>query len=151
MILQIIKSLVADLNANGDSFEFSYGPDAWNNLLADNSVFPKIHLDSPLITKYNPTQAGYIGEKYPIKLFFMYKSQLEWIPEKHHTEAIDPANTAIRQFITRCQDSPLLDSIEIGQDAIEFINLLDVNVSGKLLFITLKPNINLSVCYTDTP
>ena len=148
MILPIIKSLVLALNANNDSFEFSFGPEAWNNLLADESVFPKVHLDSPLITKYLPAQGGYIGEKYPIKLFFMYKSQLEWLPEEHEKEAVDKANTAIRQFITRCQDSPLIDEIEIGQDAVEFINLLDVNVSGKLLFITLKPNINLSVCIT---
>ena len=110
-----------------------------------------IYLDQPITTEYQLTAGGYIGEFYPITLFFMLKSELEWLPTEHDTECIEPANNAIRQFISICQSrNDLIDEVS-DPSALEFINLLDVNVSGKSLTIKLKPRINNSVCVPPIP
>ena len=81
----------------------------------------------------------------------MLKSELEWLPSEHDSECIEPANNAIRQFISICQSrNDLIDEV-LDPSALEFINLLDVNVSGKSLTIKLKPRINNSVCVPPIP
>ncbi len=155
MIVSIVETLVNQLNVNGITFGFGHGAQYWANLLEDEFDFGEfqglIYLDQPITTEYQLTAGGYIGEFYPITLFFMLKSELEWLPTEHDTECIEPANNAIRQFISICQSrNDLIDEVS-GPSALEFINLLDVNVSGKSLTIKLKPRINNSVCVPPIP
>jgi hypothetical protein len=155
MIVSIVETLVNQLNVNGITFGFGHGAQYWANLLEDEFDFGEfqglIYLDQPITTEYQLTAGGYIGEFYPITLFFMLKSELEWLPTEHDTECIEPANNAIRQFISICQDrNDLIDEVS-DPSAYEFINLLDVNVSGKSLTIKLKPRINNSVCVPPIP
>lgn len=155
MIISIVENLVNQLNVNGITFGFGHGAQYWANLLEDEFDFGEfqglIYLDQPITTEYQLTAGGYIGEFYPITLFFMLKSELEWLPTEHDTECIEPANNAIRQFISICQDrNDLIDEV-LDASALEFINLLDVNVSGKTLTIKLKPRINASVCVPPIP
>jgi hypothetical protein len=155
MIVSIVETLVNQLNVNGITFGFGHGAQYWANLLEDEFDFGEfqglIYLDQPITTEYQLTAGGYIGEFYPITLFFMLKSELEWLPTEHDTECIEPANNAIRQFISICQSrNDLIDEVS-DPSAYEFINLLDVNVSGKSLTIKLKPRINNSVCVPPIP
>ena len=155
MIVSIVETLVNQLNVNGITFGFGHGAQYWANLLEDEFDFGEfqglIYLDQPITTEYQLTAGGYIGEFYPITLFFMLKSELDWLPTEHDTECIEPANNAIRQFISICQSrNDLIDEVS-DPSALEFINLLDVNVSGKSLTIKLKPRINNSVCVPPIP
>jgi hypothetical protein len=155
MIISIVKSIVEQMNSNGITFGFGHGATYWANLLEDEFNFREfkalIYLDQPIENDYLLTAGGYIGEFYPITLFFMFKSELEWLPTEHDTECIEPANDAIRQFISICQSrSDLVDEVK-DASGLEFINLLDVNVSGKTLKVTLKPRINKSVCVPPIP
>jgi hypothetical protein len=155
MIISIIENLVNQLNVNGVTFGFGHGASYWANLLNDEFDFGDfkaiIYLDQPITTEYQLTAGGYIGEFYPITLFFMFKSELEWLPSEHDSECIEPANNAIRQFLSICQSrTDLIDEVS-DPTALEFINLLDVNVSGKSLSVKLKPRINSGVCVPPIP
>ena len=155
MIISIVQTLVNQLNVNGVVFGFGHGAQYWANLLEDEFDFGEfqalIYLDQPITTDYQLTAGGFIGEFYPITLFFMFKSELDWLPTEHETECIEPANNAIRQFISICQSrNDLIDEVS-NASALEFINLLDVNVSGKSLSIRLKPRNYPPVCTPPIP
>ena len=163
MIIDICGACVAQLDVpvtiGGETknlkFGFGHGPQHWANLKNDEFDFGKFDgiafLDQPITTEYQLTAGGYIGEFYPITLFFMMKSELDWTPEQHEENCIDPCNNAIRQFISICQDrNDLIDEVS-NATALEFINLLNVNVSGKSLNINIKPRINASVCTPPIP
>ena len=155
MIISIVRQLVAQLDVEGVTYGFGHGPSHWADLINDEFDFGEFKgtcfLDQPITTEYQLTAGGYVGEFYPITIFFMLKSELDWTPEEHEEFCIELANDAIRQFISICQSrTDLLFSIE-SPTALEFINLLDVNVSGKSLSIKMKPQINKSVCVPPIP
>ena len=155
MIVSIVQTLVNQLNVNGITFGFGHGAQYWANLLEDEFDFGEfkglVFLDQPITTDYQLTAGGFIGEFYPITLFFMLKSELEWLPAEHDLECIEPANNAIRQFISICQDrNDLIDEVS-DPSALEFINLLDVNVSGKSLTLKLKLRNYPGVCVPPIP
>ena len=158
MIISIVEQLVAQLDVPANinavesniKFGFNHGASHWQNLLNDEYDFGDfdgvVFLDQPITTEYQLTAGGYIGEFYPVTLFFMMKSELDWTPQEHEANCIDPTNNAVRQFISICQSrTDLVDEITTPT-ALEFVNLLDVNVSGKSLSIKIKPYINKSVC-----
>ena len=145
MIISIVENIVQSLTANSLTYDFSHGSQSFNNLVNDEMTNPVVHLNPPE-NEYVLSQSGYIGEKYYLSLLFMFKSELDWLPSEHETNCVDPANNTIRQFISLCQASGLIDEFEVTQKSVEFINLLDVNVSGKFLFCAIKPNIEKSVC-----
>lgn len=155
MIISIVEQLVAQLNVDGVTYDFNHGALHWANLLNDEFEFSDskgiVFLDQPITTEYQLTAGGYIGEFYPITLFFILKSELEYTPQDHELNCIEPANNAIRQFISICQSrDDLIDEISTPT-ALEFTNLLDVNVSGKSLSIKIKPRINTGVCVPVIP
>jgi hypothetical protein len=155
MIVSIVQTLVSQLNVNGITFDFGLGANYWANLVEDEFDFAAgkglVYLDQPITTDYQLTAGGFIGEFYPITLFFMLKSELEWLPMEHEINCIEPANLAVRQFISICQDrNDLIDEVS-DASALEFINLLDVNVSGKSLQIKLKPRNYPGVCTPPIP
>jgi len=155
MIISIVQTLVNQLNVSGLTYGFGHGAQYWANLLNDEFDFGDfkgiVYLDQPITTDYQLTAGGYIGEFYNISLFFMLKSELDWLPAEHDFNCIEPANNAIRQFISICQAAnELIDEVS-DPSAVEFINLLDVNVSGKILTIKLKPRINAGVCIPIPP
>jgi hypothetical protein len=150
MIISILNTIVTSLKSGTDTFAFGYGPEYFANIELDEATFPVIYLDQPVPNDYLLTAGGYIGETYPINLIFMYKSEMDDTPAQLETKCINPANLAIRQFISACQSSTLIDEIS-NTTGLEFTHLpgLDVGVSGKTLTITIKPNINASVCIQE--
>ena len=155
MIVTIVQHLVNQLNVSGVTYEFGLGARFWANLLEDEHDFVAnkgiVYLDQPITTDYQLTAGGFIGEFYPITLFFMLKSELDWLPEEHEVNCIEPANNAVRQFISLCQNANELINEVSDPSALEFYNLLDVNVSGKSLTIKLKPRIYPGVCTPAIP
>jgi len=155
MIISIVEQLVTQLNVSSVTYGFGHGPQHWANLVNDEFDFGEFKgtcfLDQPITTEYQLTAGGYIGEFYNITIFFMLKSELDWTPEEHDEFCIEPANNAIRQFIAILQNAnDIIDEVS-SPTSLEFINLLDVNVSGKSLTIKLKPRINASVCTGAIP
>ena len=155
MIISVVEQLVAQLDVNGVKYAFNHGQQHWSNLVNDefdfNDTQGVVFLDQPITTEYQLTSGGYIGEFYPVTLFFMLKNELEYTPQEHEANRIEPANDAIRQFISICKTrGDLVDEIS-NVSSYEFTNLLDVNVSGKSLSIKIKPNITKSVCVPPIP
>jgi hypothetical protein len=75
----------------------------------------------------------------------MYKSELDWTPEQHDTNCIQLAEEKIREFLVYCQDNDNIEEIT-NINGLEFINLFDTNVSGKILNLTIKLHNTYSVC-----
>ena len=150
MIVSIIQDLVKLLDVDGLKYGFILGDEFQANIEADEFDFGDkkalVVLDQPITTDYLITQTGDIGEFYPITLFFSFKSELDWKPLQHETDAVTPANNGIRQFISLLQASPDIDEVINEGTGLEFHNLLDVNVSGKSLQLRIKLHINKSVC-----
>jgi len=160
MIISVVEALVAQLDVDGVKFGFNHGPSHWQNLELDEYNFGYYdfsgekaiaYLDQPITNDYQLTAGGYIGEFYPVDILFMYKSEFDWTPQQHEANCIDPANNAIRQFISICQSRTDLVFEILNPTALEFTNLRNVNVSGKSLSIRIKPVINKAVCVPPIP
>lgn len=140
MIIQIIEGIANDMGLS-----FYHGREDFQNLIADEESLPALYLDQPITTNYNLSESGYTVASYPIKMMLMYKSELDWTPIQHDTNCITPAEAKLREFINRSNNHTSIESIT-AISSIEFINLLDVNVSGVSLDITLTLRNNYSVC-----
>jgi hypothetical protein len=142
MIIQVIEAIATSLGLS-----FQHGKADFQNLIADEGTFPALYLDQPITTNYELSESNYTTASYPVKLLFLYKSEIDWTPEEHDTNCITPAESLIRAFVNTCNNSVSIDSIS-SLSSFEFINLLDCNLSGKSLDITIKLVNDYSVCAT---
>ena len=140
MIIDVIEAIATSLGLS-----FQHGRVDFQNLIADEGTFPALYLDQPITTNYNLTDSGYTIASYPVKLLFLYKSEIDWTPTEHDTNCISPAELKIRDFINRCNSNASIDEIS-AMSSFEFINLLDCNLSGKSLDITIQLNNTYSIC-----
>jgi len=140
MIISIIESIANDM-----SLGFYHGRTDFQNLIADEQGYPALYLDQPITTNYNLSQSGYTSATSPVSILFLYKSELDWTPQQHDINCIQPAEAKLREFINRCEANPAIDSVS-AITATEFINLFDANTSGKTLNVTLQVNNQYSVC-----
>ena len=124
---------------------FYHGNAQFQNLIADEQTYPAIYLDQPITNTYKLGQSGYMAASYPIKLIFLFKSELDWTTTQHDVNCIQPAETKIRDFVNRLEANGSIDLIE-GLSAYEFINLFDANVSGKGLEVTIQLNNEYVAC-----
>lgn len=135
----------------GGPLPFSHGAKSWMNAIGDNAVYPLAHLDTPLTSQIMLAQSGYIGRFFPVKIFFMWKSELDWTPIQHNDNAIAPARLAVNDFIAKCESlvdengDRIIDEIKDASE-LEFMNLFDVGTSGIILSISIKPRNYSSVC-----
>lgn len=140
MIISIIEQIATDMG-----LPFYHGSSDFQNLIADEQILPALYLDQPITNNYNLSESGYVSATYPVKLMFLYKSELDWTPSQHDVNCMQPADIKIREFINRCQSNSSIDLIS-DISGYEFINLFDCNVSGKGLDITIQMNNNSSIC-----
>lgn len=140
MIISIVEQIATDMG-----LPFYHGSTQFQNLIADEQTLPALYLDQPIINDYNLSSSGYISATYPIKLMFLYKSELDYTTTQHDTNCIQPAEAKIREFISRCQENTSIDLIT-NINGFEFINIFDCNTSGKGLNITIQLNNTDSVC-----
>jgi hypothetical protein len=144
-MIQVLTDIFAAMTIEGKPFVMTHGNKHFLNYIADNKKFPFSHLDSPLLAKLALASSGYIGRTYPVKIFFLWKSEPGWTPVQHEQLAISKARIAINQFIARCEASPTIDSISDCAEQ-EFINLFDAHTSGIILSCNIKPRNYDSAC-----
>lgn len=151
ILVPYFQAITAAINT-GDTFYFYYGEKGWQNLIADDVVYPVVFIDFINKVDYNMPSGGYIGETYPVTIYFGYKSELDWTTLQHETE-IAKANSACRNFLSQLQNykdvngNKIIDTMQIvSADRVILRPNEDVGTSGILLQLNVKPNINLSVC-----
>ena len=109
---EIIQQIVEAMTLDGERFTFAFGTQQFQNLFSDNQQLPAVFLDQPITNEYILPQGGGVEEKYPIKLFFCFKTLLSDTPKQQEKTAIQKANAAIVNFINHCQASNDIDKIE---------------------------------------
>lgn len=148
MILSILTTLVGEMRVSGKKLPpLGFGQRSFQNEVIDSFTFPNgyVHLDSPLTANDTVAQSGYVGRKFPVKILFLFKSELDWTPTQHDARCIVPARKLINQFIERCSQSDNIDSIE-NLSELEVYDLFDANTSGIILSVTIKPKNESSIC-----
>ena len=150
MIISILQDIVSKINT--DTFSFYYGEKGWQNLTADDAVFPMVSID--FISKVDLTlpKSGYIGENYPVSIYVGYKSELDWSTLQHET-VIDKATSAARNIISQLQNykdtnkNKLIDEVKfVGADRVILRPSDDVGTSGLLLKLIIIPAVDVPVC-----
>lgn len=149
MIISVLNTIVGDMNSGGKSYHFDYGQEGFLNLIEDEAEFPGVLYNTRSVFDLFANQTGYISETYKPNMFFLFKSELEWTPEQHDVNCIQPAIKAAKEFVTRCQNAnDLINSIVISPGAREHINLLDANASGIEINFEIQLKIEASICVT---
>jgi len=148
MIITVCSAVVSAMKYEGKSLpSLMYGQKSFQNKVLDEQSFvdSAMFLDSPIQANLLMAQSGLIEREYPIRVYFMFKSQPDWTPLQHDQKCIQPARLLVNQFITRLQENTNVQSVRNASE-VEFINLFDVNVSGIVLSITVKLNYTNTLC-----
>lgn len=148
MIITVCSTVVSEMKYNGKSIPaLLYGQKSFQNKVLDEQSFVDslMFLDGPIQSNVLMAQSGLIEREYPIRMYFMFKSQPDWTPLQHDQNCIQPARLLVNQFITRMQENENVQSVRSASE-IEFINLFDVNVSGIVLSLTVKLNYTNTLC-----
>jgi hypothetical protein len=148
MIITVCTSVVAQMKYNGKNIpQLLYGQKSFQNKILDEQSFVDsvLFLDSPIQANVLMSQSGLIEREYPIRVYFMFKSQPDWSPLEHDQNCIQHARLLVNQFITRLQENENVQTVRNASE-IEFINLFDVNVSGIVLSLTVKLNYTNTLC-----
>ena len=145
MIQELISSTVGQMTANGDSFSFLHAERDWQNLEADEDVFPAVYLDMPIRYKTVTSKTGYKEKTYFLTALFLYKSELDDTPLQKY-EIFELAEEAQRNFeILIDNDTDNIKSWTVGE-CYQIENLFDCNVSGVVMPFSVTLVNNDSVC-----
>lgn len=144
-ITQIIEDIVLNkLNVDGESFSFEYGDKGFQNLMADEELFPAVYLLKPMTSDDTTTPSGAIFEKYPVVLLFMYKSDLEFTPEQSEV-LIDKSRLAKNQFLSALtRDARIKEYSSVK--SLEFYHEFDADCDGVSMSLYITPQQQTSVC-----
>jgi hypothetical protein len=96
-IQNIIKNIVQNMDANTDSFDFTFETDSWKNLNLDEQPLPAVHLMMPLRGKPKMQNGGSFDYEYACILSFMYASEIDDAPAVHELN-ITKWENALSQF-----------------------------------------------------
>lgn len=121
---------------------FYHGEAAFQNIRADEDVFPVMYLDDPI--KSEETGASYVISKYPVRIMFADKTTMDWDTTKHQI-VIDAMRTQCRKFLLTMQKDDLVQGLDTATIT-DFINLFDANLSGCILELRISLFNNLSNC-----
>jgi len=150
MIQELISGIVSQMTANGDVFSFLHAERDWQNLEADEDVFPGVYLDMPV--KFTPVMlpSGHIDNTFNCTALFLYKSELDQTPgQKYSTLA--KAMNARRQFqILLSNDTDNVKSLTVGE-CFQVQNLFDANLDGVVMPFTVVVHNVDAVCENSTP
>ena len=135
-IKTFVESVVQQITIQGQAYNFAHGEKDWQNIFADEQSYPVVYLDEPISNDFDVVSSGAIEEYYPIKLMFLYKTELEFTPTQHDNE-IQKARLGARKFITLCNQSEDVRTIKNAK-GIEVINVFDANTSGIVLSLDIS-------------
>ena len=148
-IQNIIKNIVLNMDANTDSFDFTFETDSWKNLNLDEQPLPSVHLMMPLRGKPKMQKAGSFDYEYTCILSFMYASELDDDPEAHELN-LTKAENALSQFILMLQkDTDNVDSSKtVFGDFMQFTahQMYDRCVDGVTIEIKVTPKQRPAAC-----
>lgn len=151
MIISIIQNVVSQMKYNDVSLPpLVVGSKSFQNAVSDNKNFKNgfITLVTPIASTGRNEKSGYKPRKFPLELMFLFKSQLDWTPLQHDQICIIPARNLVDQFIERLTQSTDIDEVDQNFSELEVINVFDVNASGIILKLTVKPHNRKSICLT---
>jgi hypothetical protein len=135
-IKTFVESVIQQIIIQGQAYNFAHGEKDWQNIFADEQSYPVVYLDEPISNDFDVVSSGAIEEYYPIKLMFLYKTELEFTPTQHDNE-IQKARLGARKFITLCNQSEDVRTIKNAK-GIEVINVFDANTSGIVLSLDIS-------------
>lgn len=145
MIQEEIEAKVTAMDANSDTFTFLHGETEWQNLRADEFVFPAVFLDMPV--KYKPVivSSGAWKAQFVLVALFLYKSELD-NNEGQRYDSLKKAMEAQRQFqLLIEQDSDTFEGLTVGE-CYQVQNIFDANLDGVVMpFAVTLRNTN-TVC-----
>lgn len=149
MIISIIQSVVSQMKYNDVSLpDLVVGGKSFQNAISDNKNFSNgfITLVTPIASTGRNEKSGYKPRKFPLEMMFLFKSKLDWTPLQHDQNCIQPARVLVDQFIERLSQSEYVDELDQAFSELEVINVFDVNASGIILKVTIKPFNVKSIC-----
>ncbi len=142
-MISIIRAIVASLTGPP---VFYHGTSKWQNLNADKADLDDgiVYLDEPITSDDDLTQGGYIEEAYPLRLMFLKKSKIDWPPTQNKV-IISEMRTLRRKFLNKLQDDA---GVRYVSDVVttDVMNVLDANLSGVLVEVTVTPFNSESAC-----
>ncbi len=147
IIQELIKSKVLQMDANSDTFTFQHSEKDWQNLEADEKLYPAVFLDMPVKVTPIITRGGGIEERYQCVLTFLYKSNLDSDPDDQYA-TLKKCHAAMNQFVLMVEDdTENFDTTKntFGQ-AFQAINLFDVNLDAIVLPFTCTPRNRPDAC-----
>ena len=136
MIKQWVGDIVQLLSVNSQSFNYSFGENFWNNLHADEATFPIVYLEERIENDFLVENSGVIQEVYPLKLLFLFKTEMDFTPEQHDVQ-IQKARDGARQFINYIGNDTNVQSLK-SVKGYEIKNVFDANASGVILTFTVQ-------------
>lgn len=146
-VVQIIKTLALELNANPDSFSFVFGSKEILNLKTDEMSFPLVALTDPIKSKGFRSAGGHIDHTYSLQIIFAGKTELDWEQEEQHQPVIAAMRNSCDEFIARMEkDTDNIREVAKSFVVTDWINMFDVNMSGVILEIEIKVVNNNSIC-----
>lgn len=148
-IKTFVESVVQQITIQGQAYNFAHGEKDWQNIFADEQSYPVVYLDEPISNDFDIVSSGAIEEYYPIKMMFLYKTQLDFTPSQHDDE-IQKARLGTRKFLSLCGNSNEVRSIKSAK-AIEVINIFDANTSGVILSLEISFYNQDSICADFDP
>ena len=145
MIQELIEMHVDAMQANEDSFSFLHSERDWQNLQADEKVFPAVFLDMPVKSTPKILAGGAFERNYNIVILFLYKSELD-DDEAQRYASLRLAEEAQRELLIRLDnDNDNIKSFTIGE-SYQVQNLFDVNLDGIIQPLNLIPRNSRGVC-----
>lgn len=149
MIVTILGRVVALMTANditAGQYTFGLGTRSYFNAIGEQTKFPIVALLTPIANTIKLNQSGFKQRTYPVKLFILFKSELNWTPLEHDQKAIQKARLAVNNLINILEDDELVEKVDQTANELEFINVFDINASGILLDLKITTRNTNSIC-----
>jgi len=148
-VKSFVESVVSQIVISGQNFSFKHGERDFQNIFADEEIFPVVYLDEPIQNDFEIVSSGAIQEYYPIQLMILYKTELDFTPDQHDV-LIQKARLCARKFLSLANDSDQMRTID-GVKGVEVINVFDANTSGIILSCRLSFYDSTSICADYEP
>lgn len=142
MIIQdFIADIVSSLQIEGGNPPvvptFIHGSDAWLNLKADEIQNDIVFLDEPIISIDAYRQSGLLEESYNLSMMFLTKSEFDFTPEQQK-----PLIARMRRlrlaFLNKLSKTSLRNT-SFNVRTIDVVNVLNVNLTGVIVMLTITP------------
>lgn len=146
-IVTFVKSIVDTLVYKSTPVlvypSFYHGEMAFQNMEADNDVFPAAYLDEPIRSKEFPP--SYVQSEYSISLFFANKGECDWNTDKMQL-IIEDMLILGRKFLLRLEKDDNVRTVKNVSFYHVPVGAFDTPVSGCILKLDLMLINNLSNC-----